>query len=213
MAKSPKGKSSRSISRRKFLKTAGALGGATAATLLMKPARIGEGAILNSVPVKSKAPALGPGKVPITLEVNGRRRTVKVQPSATLLDTLRGQLVLTGPKRICDHGECGACTVLIDDRPVASCMTLAVDVAGRKITTIEGLAAGKKLDPIQQAFIDHDAFQCGFCTSGMIMSLKGLMIKHPKPTAKQIKAAVAGNYCRCGALPNILKAAGAVAKV
>lgn len=213
MAKSQKDNSNRSVSRRKFLKTAGALGGATAASLLVKPCRVVEGATQPPVSATSKTPAWGPGKVPITLDVNGRKRAAKVMPSDTLLDTLRGQLRLTGPKRICDHGECGACTVLIDGRPVASCMTLAVDVVGRKVTTIEGLASGKKLDPIQQAFIDHDAFQCGFCTSGMIMSLKGMMIKHPKPTANQIKAAVAGNYCRCGALPNILKAAKAVAKV
>jgi xanthine dehydrogenase YagT iron-sulfur-binding subunit len=211
MANSPKSKSNRSVSRRKFLKTAGALGGATAASLLVKRSPGLADTRKPAANGKLKTPALGPGKVTVTLDVNGRKRTAKVLPSETLLDTLRGQLKLTGPKRICDHGECGACTVLMDGRPVASCMTLAVDAVGKKILTIEGLASGEKLDPIQQAFIDHDSFQCGFCTSGMIMSLKGLMLKHPKPSAKQIKAAVAGNYCRCGALPNILKAAKAVA--
>jgi aerobic-type carbon monoxide dehydrogenase small subunit (CoxS/CutS family) len=150
--------------------------------------------------------------VEVTLDINGQKQVLKVEPSVTLLEALRERLGLTGTKRICDHGECSACTVLIDGRATCSCMTLALDVQGKKVTTIEGLAQDKALDPLQKAFIDHDAFQCGFCTPGMIMSLKAALNQHPHATPEQIKAAVAGNYCRCGALPNILKAGNAVAK-
>jgi aerobic-type carbon monoxide dehydrogenase small subunit (CoxS/CutS family) len=125
---------------------------------------------------------------------------------------LREHLGLTGTKRICDNGECGACTVLVDGRATCSCMTLALDAQGKQIVTIEGLAQGNTLHALQKAFIDHDAFQCGFCTPGMIMSLKALLDKYPRATPEQVKAAIAGNYCRCGALPNILKAGNAVAK-
>ena len=143
--------------------------------------------------------------------MNGKEHVLKLEPRVTLVEALRERLNLTGTKRTCDHGECGACTVLIDGRAVCSCMTLAVNAQGKKIITIEGLAQGKLLARLQKAFVEHDALQCGFCTSGMIMSLKALLDQHPRATSAQIRAAIAGNFCRCGALPNILKAANAVA--
>jgi aerobic-type carbon monoxide dehydrogenase small subunit (CoxS/CutS family) len=194
------------ISRRSFLKAAGVAGGAVTAGLLIKPS-----GRVRAAPLPITEP-LGPGPVEVTLEVNGKKRVLKLEPRVTLLEALRDHLGLTGTKRTCDHGECGACTVLVDGRATCACMTLALDAQGKKITTIEGLAQGKTLHALQKAFIDHDAFQCGFCTPGMILSLKALLDKHPRATPEQLKAAVAGNYCRCGALPNILKAGNAVAK-
>ncbi len=202
MAKSKNGK--RRVSRRKFLQTAGIGGGAVAVGLWVKSPTA-----LAASPAAT-AP-LGPGKVAITLEVNGKKRVLKLEPRVTLVEALREHLGLTGTKRICDHGECGACTVLVEGRATCSCMTLAADVQGKKITTIEGLLQGRNLHALQKAFIDHDAFQCGFCTPGMLMALKALVDKHPRPTFAQVKTAIAGNYCRCGAMPNILKAAQAVA--
>ena len=191
------------ISRRKFLKTASMAGGAAAVAML--PRRLARAQ-------SGKAQPLGPSKVPITLDVNGKQHLLKLEPRVTLLQALREHLHLTGTKRTCDHGECGACTVLMDGRAVCSCMTLAADAQGKKIVTIEGLAQGKALTRLQKAFVDHDGLQCGFCTPGMIMSLKALFDQHPRASSAQIKTAIAGNYCRCGALPNILKAATAVAR-
>jgi len=196
----------RGVSRRNFLKTAGFAGGAVATGLLVKSPRKAKAVSAPAVQ------PLGPGPVDMTLEINGKPYVLKLEPRVTLLEALREHLGLTGSKRICDHGECGACTVLLDGRAVCSCMMLAVEAQGKKVTTIEGLAQGATLHPLQKAFIDHDAFQCGFCTPGMVISLKALLDKHPRATPAQIKMAVAGNYCRCGALPNILKAGNAVAK-
>jgi aerobic-type carbon monoxide dehydrogenase small subunit (CoxS/CutS family) len=142
----------------------------------------------------------------VTFGVNGADRTLAVEPRRTLLDALRHDLALTGTKKVCDMGNCGACTVLLDGRAVYSCLTLAVDCAGRAVTTIEGLGRGNDLDPVQQAFIAADAFQCGFCTPGQIMSLRGLLNQTPAPTDEQIERAVTGNLCRCGAYQNILRA-------
>jgi xanthine dehydrogenase YagT iron-sulfur-binding subunit len=142
----------------------------------------------------------------VTFTLNGSDRTLSVEPRRTLLDALRHDLALTGTKKVCDMGNCGACTVLLDGRAVYSCLTLAVECAGREVTTIEGLARGSELDPVQRAFIEADAFQCGFCTPGQIMSLRGLLNEHPAPTDDQILRAVSGNLCRCGAYQNILRA-------
>ncbi len=144
--------------------------------------------------------------VPVTLTVNRQQHAMLVEPRRTLLDALRHNLDLTGTKKVCDMGNCGACTVVVDGQAMYSCLMLAVDCDGREITTIEGVAQGNQLDPLQEAFIEADAFQCGFCTSGQIMSLKALFEQHDDPTGEQIDRAVTGNLCRCGAYVNIAKA-------
>ena len=143
---------------------------------------------------------------PVSLTVNGEERTLLLEPRRTLLDALRHDLGLTGTKKVCDAGNCGACTVHVDGRPMYSCLLLAVDCADRRITTIEGLARGNGLDPVQEAFVLRDAFQCGFCTPGQVMSLRALLDETPDPTDEQILRAVTGNLCRCGAYRNILAA-------
>jgi aerobic-type carbon monoxide dehydrogenase small subunit (CoxS/CutS family) len=148
----------------------------------------------------------------VTLVINGTEQTISVEPRRTLLDALRHDLHLTGTKKVCDMGDCGACTVLVDGRAMYACLLLAVDCTGRQITTIEGLGANGQLDPIQEAFIQADAFQCGFCTPGQIMSLKGLLDENTAPTDAQIERAVSGNLCRCGAYRHILEAGRLAAK-
>ena len=151
----------------------------------------------------------GPGKVPITLDINGKKRTANVEPRVTLLDTLRNELDLTGAKRVCDRGTCGACTVIMDGKPVYSCSILAVEAQGRKIATVEGLEQNGKLHPVQQAFVDNDAQQCGFCTPGFVMACKSFLDRNPNPTAAQIEKGLGGNLCRCGTYVGIK---GAVAQ-
>jgi len=147
-----------------------------------------------------------PAKAAITLHVNGAARELTVAPWTTLLDALRLYLDLTGTKKGCDHGQCGACTVLVDGRRIISCLTLAVMKDGAQITTIEGLAHGGALHPLQQAFIDHDAFQCGYCTPGQICSAAGLIAEGRAHTADDIRELMSGNICRCGAYSNIVAA-------
>ncbi|HEX3302534.1 MAG TPA: (2Fe-2S)-binding protein [Thermomicrobiales bacterium] len=147
-----------------------------------------------------------PTQVFVTFTLNGVQQAVAVDARRTLLDTLRSDLNLTGTKKVCNMGDCGACTVLIDGRAVYSCLVLAADCAGREITTIEGIGRDGELDPIQQAFIENDAFQCGFCTPGQIMSLRALLDENPEPSDEEIERAVTGNLCRCGAYRNILAA-------
>lgn len=142
----------------------------------------------------------------VVLRVNEAEERLVVEPRRTLLDALRDNLGLTGTKKVCDMGDCGACTVLVDGRAMYSCLLLAVDCSGRAITTIEGLSRGGDLDPVQRAFVEADAFQCGFCTPGQVMSLKALLLERPHPSDDDILRAVTGNLCRCGAYPNILKA-------
>jgi aerobic-type carbon monoxide dehydrogenase small subunit (CoxS/CutS family) len=142
----------------------------------------------------------------VTLQVNGEEQALLLEPRRTLLDALRYDLALTGTKKVCDMGDCGACTVLLDGRAIYACLRLAVDCEGHHITTIEGVAQNGVLDPVQQAFIDADAFQCGFCTAGQIMSIKGLLNETPSPSEAQLLRAVTGNLCRCGAYLNILQA-------
>ncbi len=148
---------------------------------------------------------------PIKLNVNGSSLPLLVEPRRTLLDALRHDLGLTGTKKVCDTGNCGACTVIVDGRAMYACLLLAIDCEEREITTIEGLAHGDALTPLQEAFIAHDAFQCGYCTSGQLMSLHALLTAHPRPSERQVARAVTGNLCRCGAYPNILAAARQVA--
>lgn len=145
-------------------------------------------------------------KIPLQLEVNGKMHSLSVEPRVTLLDFLREQLQLTGSKKGCDHGQCGACTVHVDGKRINSCMTLAVMNHGKKVTTIEGLAKGDQLHPMQEAFIKHDGFQCGYCTPGQIMSAIACIKEGHAGDASQVREFMSGNICRCGAYPNIVDA-------
>jgi len=145
----------------------------------------------------------GPGKVPIELIVNSKKLNAQLEPRVTLLDALRDNFNLTGAKRVCDRGVCGACTVLMDGKPVYACAVLAIDAQGKKITTIEGLAEGDALTTVMQAFVDHDAQQCGFCTPGFIVSTTHFLEQHPNPAADDIRRGLSGNYCRCGTYSGI----------
>ena len=145
-------------------------------------------------------------KYEIDLTINGRVQRLSLDPRTSLLDALRDHLDLTGTKKGCDHGQCGACTVLVGGRRVLSCLTLAVMQEGAEVTTIEGLAAHGVLHPLQQAFIDHDAFQCGYCTPGQICSAAGLIAEGKAKSADEIRELMSGNICRCGAYPNIVAA-------
>jgi xanthine dehydrogenase YagT iron-sulfur-binding subunit len=154
----------------------------------------------------------GPGKVPIALTINGRKYTAEVEPRVTLLETLRHELELTGSKRVCDRASCGACTVIIDGKSVYSCTMLAIEAQGKSITTIEGLMNGDELHPLQQAFVDNDAQQCGFCTPGFVMACKAFLDKHPHPTPADMKSGLGGNICRCGTYAGIREAVMQTAK-
>jgi xanthine dehydrogenase YagT iron-sulfur-binding subunit len=164
---------------------------------------VSSGAMAQS---QSQSSESAPPSVSVNLTVNGRRHALTLDPRSTLLDVLREHLDLTGSKKGCDQGQCGACTVLVDGRRVVSCLTLAVMKDGASITTIEGLAKDGTLHPLQQAFIDHDAFQCGYCTPGQICSAAGLIAEGRAKTPDQIRELMSGNICRCGAYPNIVAA-------
>ncbi|NIR49205.1 2Fe-2S iron-sulfur cluster binding domain-containing protein [candidate division KSB1 bacterium] len=144
-------------------------------------------------------------KQPISLKVNGKKVRVAVEPRASLAELLRNDLKLTGTKVVCNHGECGNCTVLLDGKAVYACHMLALDAAGRDVTTIEGLLSGEELHPVQKAFWEKDGLQCGFCTPGQIMAAHALLLKHPNPTREQILKEMSGNICRCAAYPKILE--------
>ena len=197
-------------SRRRFLKGVGVAGAgaALAEHLLLKP----EAETVAAEAETGARPVAG--ALNLTLDVNGQRRALSVEPRTTLLGALRHNLdpPLTGPKLVCDMGTCGACTVWVDGRRVLSCLTLAVTCEGREVTTIEGLATDGELHPMQRAFIEHDAFQCGFCTPGQIMSCVALLRGNSSPSAEDVMRAVSGNLCRCGAYPNIVAAALSAAK-
>ncbi len=150
-----------------------------------------------------EVPIQGPGKVPITLQVNGKKLSTQLEPRVTLLDALRDNFDLTGAKRVCDRGACGACTVLMDDKPVYACSVLAIDAQGCDIKTIEALAEGDSLSPVMHAFVAHDAQQCGFCTPGFIVATTSFLQKHPTPTADEIRHGLSGNFCRCGTYDGI----------
>ena len=187
------------MSRRGFLRGAGVTAVGTA---------LGESALeaLAQDKPTQATPVLGPGVAKLNLNVNGQKKSVECEPRTTLAQALRDELDLTGTKIVCDRGSCSACTVWIDGQPVCSCMTLAVDAVDRPIRTIEGLAIGEKLHPIQEAFIEHDAMQCGFCTPGMIMACAALLEKNKQPTLAEVKTAVSGNLCRCGTYPKVFDA-------
>lgn len=191
------------VSRRGFLFGAGATVTATAAL---------EGCEPSEAPRGGAAAVVGPGAVPVTLRVNGKEHPLSVEPRRTLADALRVDLGMTGTKVVCDRGACGACTVWLDGAPVCSCMTFVLDAMGHDITTIEGLAKGDELHPVQAAFVEHDASQCGFCTPGMLMSCAALLGRKASPTLDDVRAATSGNLCRCGTYPKVFEATLAAAK-
>jgi xanthine dehydrogenase YagT iron-sulfur-binding subunit len=190
------------ISRRSFLTGVGA--GAVSVAAAGRLAATGSGEAQSATLTPD-----APGK--ITLTINGRDHHLLVEPRWTLLFVLREKIGLTGTKEACGRGECGACTVLIDDIPRYACLTLAVEAAGAAVTTVEGLLEGEALGPVQSAFVEEDAFQCGYCTPGQILSVEGLLRKNPQPSVEEIRTAVSGNICRCGAYPHIFKAAARAA--
>jgi aerobic-type carbon monoxide dehydrogenase small subunit (CoxS/CutS family) len=155
---------------------------------------------------------VGPGPIKINLKINGKATPLEIEPRTTLADALRTNLDLTGTKIVCDRGSCSACTVWLDGAAVCSCMTLAMDARGKEIKTIEGLADGEKLHPVQEQFIEHDAMQCGFCTPGMLMSCAALLEKNKNPSLADVKDATRGNLCRCGTYPKVFAATLAAAK-
>jgi len=175
------------VSRRDFLK----ISGITAAAAPVLGTKTVQAA---GVPVK----VYGPGKVPVELNVNGKKYPLQLEPRVTLLDALRDQLQITGAKRVCDRGECGSCTVLVDGKAVYACSILAIEAQGKPITTVEALAQGDKLHPVQQAFVDNDASQCGFCTPGFVVAFKAALDKNPHATAADLRHHLSGNFCRCG---------------
>jgi xanthine dehydrogenase YagT iron-sulfur-binding subunit len=176
-----------SVSRRDFLK----ISTISAAAIPILGTKVVQAA---GEPVK----VYGPGKVPVELTINGQKHTLQVEPRVTLLDALRDQLNVTGAKRVCDRAECGACTVLLDNRAVYACSVLAIEAQGKAIATVEALMQGETLHPIQQAFVDNDASQCGFCTPGFVVAFKALLDQHPNASPAEIRRGLSGNLCRCG---------------
>jgi aerobic-type carbon monoxide dehydrogenase small subunit (CoxS/CutS family) len=202
------------FTRRKFLKGVGAAGvGAIVVDPPLSPSHVAEAA---PAPDPGAAPAgqVLKGPQPLVLNVNGQDRSISVEPRTTLLSALRNTVEppLTGPKLVCDMGTCGGCTVLLDDKPVYGCLTLAIRAVGRKITTVEGIGTPDKLSPVQAAFVEKDAMMCGFCTSGFVTTITGLLKENPDPTLEQVKEYCKGNFCRCGTYPHIFQAALAAAK-
>jgi xanthine dehydrogenase YagT iron-sulfur-binding subunit len=183
------------VSRRAFLKSVGI---GAAATGLVHAAPVGVSVAATTV--------LGPDPVPLELTINGARVTVTVEPRVTLLRALRNHLGLTGAKEVCERGACGGCTVLFDGEPICACLMLAVDAVGHEIDTVEGLGTPEKLSPVQAAFVECDALQCGFCTPGFVVASTALLRKNPNPSLEEIKAGLAGNLCRCGTYSRIFEA-------
>jgi len=193
--------SKKGFSRRGFLQGAG-IGGVLGTGLLEQQASAAGGG----------ATVAGPGAVPVTLKVNGKSVHLTIEPRVTLSEALRNELDLTGSKRVCDRGTCGACTVLIDGKPVYSCSVLAIDAQDRSIQTIEGMTSADALHPISQAFWENDGQQCGYCTSGFVVASKALLDEHPNPTEEEIIRGLSGNICRCGSYQGIRAAALEAAK-
>jgi xanthine dehydrogenase YagT iron-sulfur-binding subunit len=192
---SPSKPASGAVSRRDFLKIGGI---AATAPLVSEKLVFAAG---------EKVRVLGPGKVPVSLTVNGKIFRAELEPRVTLLDALRDSFDLTGAKRVCDRGTCGACTVLVDDKPVYSCSILAIEGERHKITTVEGLGDPDHLHPVQKAFWDNDAQQCGFCTPGFVVATKAFLDRHGNPTAEELKKGLCGNLCRCGTYVGVRAAA------
>ena len=179
--------SRKGFSRRGFLQGAG-VGGVLGTGLLEREAEA----------APAGAAVAGPGAVPITLNINGKPVNLTVEPRVTLIDALREHLDITGAKRVCDRGTCGACTVLLNGKSVYSCSVLAIDAQGKSIETIEGMTSPEKMHPVSQAFWENDAQQCGYCTSGFVVACKGFLDEHPNPTEEDVKHGLGGNLCRCG---------------
>jgi len=191
------------ISRRRFIK---GVGGGVVSTAAMGAA--GAEAAASRLAPK----VIGPDRVAVSFTVNGKLHELKLDPRVSLLDALRDHLSYTGTKRVCNRGQCGACTVILNGRTVLACQMFAFDADGAEIETIEGLAEGDQLHAVQAQFVKHDAIQCGFCTSGFVMSSVALLRENPSPSSEQIRAGVSGNICRCGTYPNIFKAVEEAAK-
>lgn len=185
------------VSRREFLKISGI---GVAVPLVAGPTVV--------MAAGEEVPVYGPGKVPIELTINGKKQKLELEPRVTLLDALRDELDITGAKRVCDKAECGACTVLMDGKAVYACSVLAIEAQAKEITTVEALMEPGKLHPIQQAFVDHDASQCGFCTPGFVVACKAFLDHHPNPTPEDIRRGLSGNLCRCGTYAGIREAIG-----
>jgi xanthine dehydrogenase YagT iron-sulfur-binding subunit len=183
------------VSRRTFLK----ISGISAAVPLVAGPKV-------VMAAGEKVPVYGPGKVPMEFTINGKPYKASLEPRVTLLDALRDQFELTGAKRVCDRAECGSCTVLIDNKPMYACSILAIEAQHRPITTVESLMQQGKLHPVQQAFVENDASQCGFCTPGFVVACKAFLDQHPRPTPKDIRQGLSGNLCRCGTYAGIRQA-------
>ncbi len=199
----PKPSEQHPFSRRDFLKGAGVavsgglMAGETPAT---------------ASPPEATTPILGPGPVPVTLRINGKPQKLNLEPRVTLLDALRNHLDITGAKKVCDRATCGACTVILDGKPVYACSVLAIEAQGKSIQTIEGLTTGGKLHPVSAAFVKHDAQQCGFCTPGFVMAVKAFLDRNPNPTMHDVEKGLGGNLCRCGTYAGVRQAALEAAK-
>ena len=193
------------FSRRTFLRGAGLT---TAGTVMLNSGVLA----FNGNGDNSTTEEIGPDATSIEMMVNGRKHLFLVEPRTTLASALRENLGMTGTKVVCDRGSCSACTVWLDGKPVNSCMTLAMDVGEQAVTTIEGIAEDGKLHPVQEAFIEHDASQCGYCTPGMVMSCVHLVENNSNPSLEDVKKAVRGNLCRCGTYPHVFKATLAAAE-
>jgi xanthine dehydrogenase YagT iron-sulfur-binding subunit len=189
------------FSRRGFLKGVGV---STVATSLLAPGA-------SEAAAAQAGDLVGPAELPVTLHVNGTNRKLNLEPRVTLLDALRNRLDVTGCKKVCDRGTCGACTVLVDGKPVYSCSMLAIEAMGRKITTVEGLGTPEKMNAVQKAFVEHDAQQCGFCTPGFVVACSAYVRNNPKATPDQIASNLGGNLCRCGTYAGMLLAVADVA--
>lgn len=199
----PETGSSLQVSRRGFLRGASAV--------------LSSGIVAGAEALEgSQAPAgtklLGPGKVPITLRINGAPKSLNLEPRITLLEALRDELELTGAKKVCDRAACGACTVIINGKAAYACAILAIDAQGKDILTVEGMAQQGQLHPVQQAFVDNDAQQCGYCTPGFVVACKAFLDKHPNPTLDQVRKGLGGNFCRCGTYAGITRAVLQAAK-
>ena len=195
------GKPQAGFSRRGFMRGVGIGTGA-----------LGTGLLERTGKAAPAANVAGPGAVPITLKVNGKAYNLTIEPRVTLIDALRNQLDHTGAKKVCDRGTCGACTVIMDGKVVYSCAVLAIDAQGKDIQTIEGLSQNGKLHPVSAAFVNHDAQQCGYCTPGFVMAVKGYLDKHPNPTMQDVESGLGGNICRCGTYMGVRKAVLEAAK-